>query len=110
MIKVSGQWVSPAEVENSLIEHPAVLESAVIGVQGDDGLTRTKAFVVLRAGAVASDALVGELQQFVKSRITPYKYPRLIEFVPDLPKTSTGKIQRFRLRERNPSMGPEAPI
>ncbi len=97
MLKVSGVYVSPFEVESALVQHPAVLEAAVIGVADEDGLTRTKAFVVLKAGAQASDA---ELKAFVKERLAPYKYPRLIEFISELPKTATGKIQRFKLRER----------
>jgi benzoate-CoA ligase len=97
MLKVSGIYVSPFEVEATLVQHPAVLEAAVIGVPDEEGLTKTKAFVVLKAGAAATDA---ELKAFVKDRLAPYKYPRLIEFVNDLPKTATGKIQRFKLRER----------
>ena len=97
MLKVSGIYVSPFEVEATLVQHPAVLEAAVIGVPDPDGLTRTKAFVVLKPGAAADD---DELKAFVKERLAPYKYPRLIEFVPELPKTATGKIQRFKLRER----------
>ncbi|AOZ09842.1 benzoate-CoA ligase family protein [Cupriavidus malaysiensis] len=96
MLKVSGIYVSPFEVEATLIQHPAVLEAAVVGVQDADGLTRAKAYVVLKPGASASD---GELKAFVKDRLAPYKYPRLIEFVDGLPKTATGKIQRFKLRE-----------
>ena len=97
MLKVSGIYVSPFEVEATLVQHPAVLEAAVIGVPDAEGLTKTKAFVVLKAGACASE---GELKLFVKDRLAPYKYPRAIEFVPELPKTATGKIQRFKLRER----------
>jgi benzoate-CoA ligase len=97
MLKVSGIYVSPFEVEATLVQHPAVLEAAVIGVPDAEGLTKTKAFVVLKDGAEASDA---ELKAFVKDRLAPYKYPRTIEFVADLPKTATGKIQRFKLRER----------
>ncbi len=96
MLKVSGIYVSPFEVEATLVQHPAVLEAAVIGVPDAEGLTKTKAFVVLKAGAQASDA---ELKAFVKDKLAPYKYPRQIEFVSDLPKTATGKIQRFKLRE-----------
>ncbi len=96
MLKVSGIYVSPFEVEATLVQHPAVLEAAVIGVPDEQGLTKTKAFVVLKPGAQAGDA---ELKAFVKDRLAPYKYPRLIEFVNDLPKTATGKIQRFKLRE-----------
>ncbi len=97
MLKVSGIYVSPFEVEATLVQHPAVLEAAVIGKTDADGLTKTKAFVVLKAGAQATEA---ELQAFVKEKLAPYKYPRFIEFLPELPKTATGKIQRFRLRER----------
>lgn len=97
MLKISGIWVSPFEVEATLIQHPAVLEAAVIGREDADGLTKTKAFVVLKPGAGASE---DELKAFVKERLAPYKYPRVIEFLAELPKTATGKIQRFRLRER----------
>jgi len=97
MLKVSGIYVSPFEVEATLVQHPAVLEAAVIGVPDAEGLTKTKAFVVLKPGGAAS---ADELKAFVKDKLAPYKYPRLIEFVSDLPKTATGKIQRFKLRER----------
>lgn len=97
MLKVSGIYVSPFEVEATLVQHPAVLEAAVIGVPDTEGLTKTKAFVVLKAGGQATEA---ELKAFVKDRLAPYKYPRVIEFIDELPKTATGKIQRFRLRER----------
>jgi benzoate-CoA ligase len=97
MLKVSGIYVSPFEVESTLVQHPSVLEAAVIGVPDAQGLTRTKAFVVLKTGAQATEA---ELQAFVKDRLAPYKYPRLIEFLAELPKTATGKIQRFKLRAR----------
>ncbi|MDE2369746.1 MAG: benzoate-CoA ligase family protein [Burkholderiales bacterium] len=96
MLKVSGIWVSPFEVEATLIQHPAVLEAAVIGVNDAEGLVKTRAYVVLKNGAAATEA---ELKAFVKDRLAPYKYPRSIEFVADLPKTATGKIQRFKLRE-----------
>lgn len=97
MLKVSGIYVSPFEVEATLVQHPAVLEAAVIGKEDAEGLTKTKAFVVLKAGGQATEE---ELKAFVKDRLAPYKYPRFIEFVSELPKTATGKIQRFRLRER----------
>lgn len=96
MLKVSGIYVSPFEVESTLVQHPAVLEAAVIGVNDSDGLTKTKAFVVLKAGQTATEA---ELKAFVKDRLAPYKYPRSIEFITELPKTATGKIQRFKLRD-----------
>ncbi|CAN7156066.1 MULTISPECIES: benzoate-CoA ligase family protein [unclassified Variovorax] len=97
MLKVSGIYVSPFEVEATLMQHPAVLEAAVIGKEDADGLTKTKAYVVLKSGQSVTDE---ELKAFVKERLAPYKYPRFIEFVDELPKTATGKIQRFRLRER----------
>ena len=97
MLKVSGIYVSPFEVEATLMQHPAVLEAAVIGKEDSDGLTKTKAFVVLKDGHSITD---DELKAFVKERLAPYKYPRFLEFVQELPKTATGKIQRFRLRER----------
>jgi benzoate-CoA ligase len=97
MLKVSGIYVSPFEVEATLVQHPAVLEAAVIGVPDAEGLTKTKAFVVLKPGQGTDEAA---LKTFVKQRLAPYKYPRSIEFVDELPKTATGKIQRFRLRER----------
>ncbi len=103
MLKVSGQWVSPAEVEAALMAHPAVLECGVVGAKDRDELTKPKAYVLLRQGQTPSDALAEELKAFVKDRITPYKYPRWIEFVSELPKTATGKIQRFRLREKAPA-------
>ncbi len=96
MLKVSGIYVSPFEVEATLVQHPAVLEAAVIGKEDVDGLTKTKAFVVLKPGKAASEE---DLKAFVKERLAPYKYPRFFEFVDDLPKTATGKIQRFKLRE-----------
>ncbi|MCW5633934.1 MAG: benzoate-CoA ligase family protein [Rubrivivax sp.] len=102
MLKVSGIYVSPFEVEATLVQHPAVLEAAVIGVPDAEGLTKTKAFVVLKPGGEADEA---ELKAFVKDRLAPYKYPRQIEFVADLPKTATGKIQRFKLRDREVGRG-----
>ena len=101
MLKVSGQYVSPFEVESTLMEHPGVLEAAVIGVPDENGLTRTKAYVVPKGGDAGSAAFADELKAFVKARLAPVKYPREIEFVHELPKTATGKIQRFKLRERS---------
>jgi benzoate-CoA ligase len=98
MLKVSGQYVSPFEVEATLVQHAAVLEAAVIGVPDENGLTRVKAYVVLKDGSAGSEALDAELKAFVKARLAPHKYPRGLAFVPELPKTATGKIQRFRLR------------
>ncbi len=101
MIKVSGQYVSPVEVENILSQHQAVLEAAVIGVADDQGLIKTTAYVVLRSGNMADAAIQAELQAYVKANLAPFKYPRTIHFIDDLPKTATGKIQRFRLRQNN---------
>jgi benzoate-CoA ligase len=98
MLKVSGLFVSPAEVEAALVSHGAVLEAAVVGRADDNQLIKPKAFVVLKEGASGSDELKLALQQHIKDRLAPYKYPRWIEFIPELPKTATGKIQRFKLR------------
>jgi benzoate-CoA ligase len=95
MLKVGGIWVSPAEVEAALVSHPAVLEAAVIGKEDEQKLVKPKAFVVLKPGAQAGDE---ELKAHVKAKLAPYKYPRWIEFANELPKTATGKIQRFKLR------------
>ena len=108
MLKVSGQYVSPFEVESTLMQHAAVLESAVIGVDDESGLTRSKAFVVLKDAGLANDALADELKAFVKARLAPHKYPRQLDFVTELPKTATGKIQRFRLRELEKSRAQNA--
>ena len=115
MLKVGGQWVSPAEVESALVAHPAVLECGVVGREDPDALVKPMAFVVLRdsaagAGGAGDQAeLARELQQFVRERLADYKRPRWVAFVPELPKTATGKIQRFRLRkiagESNPAGG-----
>ena len=101
MLKVSGNYVSPFEVEAALMTHTDVLEAAVIGHDDEQTLTKPKAFVVLKPGKSGSPALAEALQAHVKSRLAPYKYPRWIEFVGELPKTATGKIQRFKLRERD---------
>jgi 4-hydroxybenzoate-CoA ligase len=98
MFKVSGIWVSPFEVESALITHPTVLEAAVVPEADPEGLLKPKAFVVLRAGADSGD-LHEVLKEHVKQKIGPWKYPRWIEVVDSLPKTATGKIQRFKLRE-----------
>jgi len=95
MLKVGGIWVSPAEVEAALVSHEAVLEAAVVGQEDEQKLVKPKAYVVLKPGKQASTE---ELQNYVKSKLAPYKYPRWIEFASELPKTATGKIQRFKLR------------
>ena len=98
MLKVSGIYVSPVEVEAALITHEAVLEAAVVGMEDEEKLVKPKAFVVLKTGQSASEGLKTALQQHVKDKLAPYKYPRWIEFMSELPKTATGKIQRFKLR------------
>jgi benzoate-CoA ligase family protein len=99
MFRVSGQWVSPIEVESALIEHPCVLEAAVIAFEEETRLHTPKAFVVLKQRYTGSEELVRDLQDFVKQRIAPHKYPRRIEFVSELPKTAAGKVLRYKLRE-----------
>jgi benzoate-CoA ligase len=98
MLKVSGIYVSPVEVESALITHAAVLEAAVVGREDDEKLVKPAAYVVLKPGHAGSAALADELRAHVKSLLAPYKYPRWIEFIDELPKTATGKIQRFKLR------------
>jgi benzoate-CoA ligase len=98
MLKVSGLYVSPFEVEGALQTHAEVLEAAVVAWLDDEGLVKPKAFVVLKAHDRASDDLAKQLQDHVKAKLAPFKYPRWIEFRRELPKTATGKIQRFKLR------------
>lgn len=100
MLKVGGIWVSPVELENLLVEHPSVLECGVCARTDRDGLVKPLAYIVARQDAVGSPELADELQQFVRARLAEYKRPRWIEFIPELPKTATGKIQRFKLREQ----------
>jgi 4-hydroxybenzoate-CoA ligase len=99
MFKVSGMWVSPFEVEAALTSHEAVLEAAVIGKEDSDGLIKPKAFIVLRNGYAESEQLIERLRIHVKASAGPWKYPRWIDIRSDLPRTATGKIQRFKLRE-----------
>ncbi|MBB53953.1 MAG: hypothetical protein CMF67_06230 [Magnetovibrio sp.] len=98
MMKVGGIYVSPFELESSLVAHDAVLEAAVVGYPDADDLIKPKAFVVLNEGVKASDKLAQDLKTFVRGNLAEYKYPRWVEFTDDLPKTATGKIQRFKLR------------
>ena len=102
VIKSSGYWIGPFEVESALIEHPAVVECAVVGAPDPTGVRGNvvKAFVMLAEGYQASEALTRELQDHVKNTTAPYKYPRIIEYVKELPKTISGKILRRELRER----------
>jgi 4-hydroxybenzoate-CoA ligase len=101
MFKVSGMWVSPFDVEAALVSHEAVLEAAVIGKQDADGLVKPKAFIVLKTGYSADEALLETLKGHVKAQAGPWKYPRWIELRDDLPRTATGKIQRFKLRDED---------
>jgi benzoate-CoA ligase family protein len=98
MLKVGGIWCSPVEIENCLIGHPAVLEAAVVGHADADALIKPKAIVVLKQAGGGGAALTDELMALCKKTLAPYKYPRWVEYVPELPKTATGKIQRFKLR------------
>jgi benzoate-CoA ligase family protein len=102
LLRVSGHWVSPLEVESVLLRHPAVRECAVVARADGDGLIKPCAYVVCADGATAAPALADELKALVKDALAPYKYPRWVEFIPELPKTSTGKIQRYRLRQTAP--------
>jgi benzoate-CoA ligase len=104
MLKVGGIWVSPAEVEGAVVSHPAVLEAAVVAWEDEDRLVKPKAFVVLRQGQQAGPALASEIQEHVKQRLAHYKYPRQVEFISELPKTATGKIQRYKLRAARQSV------
>jgi 4-hydroxybenzoate-CoA ligase len=97
MFKVSGIWVSPFEIEQALISHPVVLEAAVVAKRDEEGLEKPQAFVVLQS-VEAGPSLSEELKEHVKASVGKWKYPRWIEIVDDLPKTATGKIQRFKLR------------
>ncbi len=102
MLKVGGIWVSPIEVESTLVAHDAVLEAAVVGHEDADRLVKPKAYIVLKDPSSASPALAEELIEFVRTRIAPFKRPRWVEFVVSLPKTATGKIQRYKLRQGAP--------
>jgi len=100
LVKVSGQWVYPLEVELCLADHPSVRECAVLAAEAVDGLTTLKAFVVLTDAASASDRTTRALQDYVKGRLLPYKYPRIVAYLEELPKTGTGKIDRQALSRR----------
>ena len=99
MLKVGAMWCSPIEIENKLLEHPKVREAAVVGRPDDDGLVKPAAHIVLKNAADATDETVEDLKQHCKATLAGYKYPRWFTFINQLPKTSTGKIQRFRLRD-----------
>jgi acyl-coenzyme A synthetase/AMP-(fatty) acid ligase len=97
LLKVGGIWVAPLEIENCLLGHPAVAQCAVIGYERD-GLARPRAYVVVAEEVPTSEELVAELQEFVRSRLSPHKYPREVQFMADLPKTASGKVDRKALR------------
>jgi acyl-coenzyme A synthetase/AMP-(fatty) acid ligase len=99
LFKVNGRWLSPNEVESALIAHPAVLEAAVVARNDEAKLAKPAAYVVVKANFSPSEQLAHELQEWVSNRIGGYKRPRWIHFLPELPKTATGKLQRFKLRE-----------
>ncbi len=99
MLKVGGIWCSPVEIENKLVEHAKVLEAAVVGRADENDLIKPAAYVVLNDAADAGEALGRELLEHCKTGLAPYKYPRWFNFVDELPKTATGKIQRFKLRD-----------
>jgi benzoate-CoA ligase len=99
LLKVSGYFVSPLEIEECIGAHPNVAACAVVGVKDADGLDKTKAFIVLRENIVATEAMADKITEYVKEKLSPYKYPRLIEFVSELPLTRTGKIDRRKLKE-----------
>jgi benzoate-CoA ligase len=98
LFKVSGRWVAPSEIERALLLHPAVWECAVVEDRDDDGLTQPHAFVVVNVGHTPNEELAHELMSFVKDEIAPYKYPRQVSFVEQLPRSSDGKVQRWKLR------------
>jgi len=98
MLKVAGMWVSPVEVENALLGHPQVAEAAVVGATDERGLSYSVAHVVLRGSVQSSEKLAAEICEHVKARLVSYKVPREVRFCRELPKTVTGKIQRFKLR------------
>jgi len=100
LFKVSGSWVSPFEIEAALVRHPSVLEAAVVAREDDNRLLRPAAFVTLRSPAVPGASLAAELEDFVAGQLAGFKRPRWVEFLPELPKTATGKLQRYKLRER----------
>jgi 2-aminobenzoate-CoA ligase len=99
MIISAGYNIASPEVEDALMAHPAVAECGVIGVPDEERGQIVKAYVVLRPGQAAGQEMAAELQQFVKQTIAPYKYPRAVEFIASLPRTATGKLQRFKLHE-----------
>jgi acyl-coenzyme A synthetase/AMP-(fatty) acid ligase len=102
MLKVSGRWVSPFEIESALVEHPQVLEAAVVGRADENGLLKAEAWVVLKNPVHASEHTAEDIRVFCKNKLSPYKFPAWINFIDQLPKTATGKIQRYKLRAALP--------
>ena len=98
MLKVSGMWVSPVEIEAALLAHPQVLECAVVGAKDGDGLIKPKPFGVLKTAGVPPASAQADLPRFLRRRLPKFKVPHWLEFCPSLPRTATGKIQRFKLR------------
>jgi acyl-coenzyme A synthetase/AMP-(fatty) acid ligase len=98
MMKVSGMWCSPTEIESRLVAHAQVLEAAVVGIPDASGLIKPEAWVVLRDGVSPSEGLASELKALCKQHLAPYKFPRRVHFTAELPRTATGKVQRYRLR------------
>jgi acyl-coenzyme A synthetase/AMP-(fatty) acid ligase len=103
MMKVKGMWVSPIEIENVLMEHPMVQEAAAIGNADGNNLIKPAAYVVLKKGASNTPQMIEEIRQHVLDRLAAYKCPQTFEMVAELPKTATGKIQRYKLRQSTPS-------
>jgi len=110
MLRAGGIWVSPAEIENTLLEHPDIAECAVIGVEDEHRLVKPRAYVVLREHVVATSELEQSIKEAMRAKLAHYKCPRWIEFTDSLPKTATGKIQRFKLRELAQKAKPGAGI
>ncbi len=100
MLKPGGIWVSPVEVENAILSHPAVAETGVIGAADTDELEKPMAYVVLKEGYEGSPELTKEIQDLVRGKLAHYKTPRWIHYIKELPRTATGKVQRYKLRER----------
>jgi acyl-coenzyme A synthetase/AMP-(fatty) acid ligase len=100
MLKISGQWASPLEIEGVLLEHPAVRDCGVIGMPNTTGLIKVKAFIILNDGYTASADMEKSLIDFVRSKTAHFKAPRWIQFVKELPRTATGKLQRYKLRQK----------
>jgi acyl-coenzyme A synthetase/AMP-(fatty) acid ligase len=105
MFKVSARWVSPFEIESAIVRHPDVLEAAVVARSDEAGLTKPEAWVVLSGARPASEAIAEEIRAVCKRELAPYKYPQWIRFVAELPKTATGKVQRYKLRSSRPAAG-----